>query len=60
MTLGEDASRVRTGNAPRTLATFRSHAIASLRIHGWNNIAAGLRWAASDYANTLTLLGLAF
>jgi len=60
VTLGEDASRVRTGNAPRALATFRSHAIASLRIHGWNNIAAGMRWAASDYANTLTLLGLAF
>lgn len=60
VTLGEDASRVRTGNAPRALATFRSHAIASLRIHGWKNIAAGQRWAASDYANTLTLLGLAF
>jgi predicted transposase YbfD/YdcC len=60
VTMGEDASRVRTGNAPRALATFRSHAIASLRIHGWTNIAAGLRWAASDYANALTLLGLAY
>ena len=60
VTMGEDASRVRAGNAPRALATFRSHAIASLRIHGWTNIAAGLRWAASDYANTLTLLGLAY
>ena len=59
VTLGEDASRVRTGSAPRAMATFRSHAIASLRIHGWKNIAAGLRWAASDYANAVTLLGLA-
>jgi hypothetical protein len=41
------------------MATFRNHAIASLRIHGWNNIASGLRWAARDYANALTLLGLA-
>ncbi len=60
VSLGEDASRVRTGSAPRAMATFRSHAIASLRIHGWNNIASGLRWAARDYANVLTLLGLAF
>jgi predicted transposase YbfD/YdcC len=60
VTLGEDASRVRTGSAPRALATFRSHAIASLRIHGWKNIAAGLRWAASDYANAVTLLGLEY
>ena len=58
VSLGEDASRVRTGSAPRAMATFRSHAIASLRIHGWTNIASGLRWAARDYANVLTLLGL--
>ena len=59
VTLGEDASRVRTGSAPRAIATFRSHAIASLRIHGWQNIPTGLRWAARDYANAITLLGLA-
>ena len=59
VTLGEDASRVRTGNAPRAMATFRSHTIASLRIHGWQNIPSGLRWAARDYANAITLLGLA-
>lgn len=59
VSLGEDASRVRTGNAPRAMATFRSHAIASLRIHGWQNIPSGLRWAARDYANAITLLGLA-
>ena len=54
------ASRVRTGNAPRAMATFRSHAIASLPIHGWQNIPSDLRWAARDYANAITLLGLAF
>ena len=59
VSLGEDASRVRTGNAPRAMATFRSHAIASLRIHGWQNIPSGLRWAARDYANAIALLGLA-
>ena len=40
VSLGEDASRIRTGNAPRAMATFRNHAIASLRIHGWDNIAS--------------------
>ena len=41
------------------MATFRNHAIASLRIHGWKNIPSGLRWAACDYAKVLALLGLA-
>ena len=40
VSLSEDPSRIRTRNAPRAMATFRNHAIASLRIHRWTNIAS--------------------
>lgn len=41
--LAEDASRLRTGNAPRAMATWRSLAIGALRTAGVRNIAGGLR-----------------
>ena len=56
VTFGEDASRVRTGNAPRVMASLRNLAIAALRADGWTSIASGLRWASRDYANPLSLL----
>ncbi|MFI7020727.1 ISAs1 family transposase, partial [Streptomyces sp. NPDC050164] len=40
VTYGEDASRVRTGTAPRLMATLRNLAIGLMRQAGWNNIAA--------------------
>ncbi|MGH3285538.1 MAG: ISAs1 family transposase [Streptosporangiaceae bacterium] len=58
VTYGEDGSRVRTGNAPHAMASLRNAAIATLRQDGWTNIASGLRWAARDYANPLSLLNL--
>jgi predicted transposase YbfD/YdcC len=39
----EDASRVRTGNAPRVMATLRNVSISLLRLAGVTNIAAALR-----------------
>lgn len=39
-------------------ARLRNHAIGSYRIRGWANIASGLRWAAHDYANAITLVDL--
>lgn len=36
-TLHEDACRVRTGNAPRALATLRNLAIALAQLIGWSN-----------------------
>ncbi|MGW3134011.1 hypothetical protein [Streptomyces sp. NPDC001123] len=39
MTFGEDASRVRTGGAPRVMAPLRNLAIGALRLAGWDNIA---------------------
>jgi len=59
VTYGEDASRVRTRNAPQNMASLRNLAIAALRANGWTSIASGIRWAARDYLNALSLLNLA-
>ena len=59
VTFGEDGSRVRTGNAPRVMASLRNLAIAALRADGWTSIASGLRWASRDYSNPLSLLNIA-
>lgn len=58
VTYGEDHSRVRTGTAPRTMATLRNLAISALRITGTTNIAAGLRHTARDITRPLNLLGI--
>ncbi|MCX4769567.1 ISAs1 family transposase [Streptomyces sp. NBC_01285] len=47
-TFAEDASQLRTGNAPRAMATWRNLAIGALRTAGVKNIAAGLRHNARD------------
>lgn len=44
----EDESQVRTGQAPRIMATCRNIAVSLLRLNGWDNIAAGLRHHAAD------------
>ena len=56
---GEDASCVRTRNAPQNMASMRNLAIGALRANGWNNIAAGLRWTGRNYLNPLSLLKIA-
>ncbi|GGW98269.1 ISAs1 family transposase [Streptomyces lomondensis] len=43
VTFGEDASRVRTGGAPRVMASLRNLAIGALLLAGWDDIAEGLR-----------------
>lgn len=58
VTYGEDASQVRTGNAPRAMASLRNLAISLLRKLGQTNIAKGLRTNARSATNTLKLLGL--
>ena len=57
VTFDEDGSQVRTGQAPRVMATCRNLAISMLPIAGWDNIAAGLRHHARhpDRAFTLVL-----
>jgi predicted transposase YbfD/YdcC len=57
-TFAEDASQLRTGNAPRAMATWRNLAIGALRLTGVTNIAAALRRNARDPQRPLILLGL--
>jgi predicted transposase YbfD/YdcC len=52
----EDKSLVRTGNAPRVMASLRSLAISLLRLDGQTNIAAANRHHARDPQRTLKLL----
>lgn len=56
VTLDEDRSQVRTGQAPRVMATLRNTAISLLRLGGWTNIAHGLRHHARDSERALTCL----
>ena len=60
MTLGEDASQIRTGNAPRFMAIFNNLLISLIRIkEGINaNIRAATQKAASNLSYTLSLLTL--
>src|SRR5207245_3346839 len=56
VTYQEDKSLVRTGNAPRVMASLRSLAISLLRLDGHVNIAAANRHNARDPQRTLKLL----
>jgi predicted transposase YbfD/YdcC len=56
VTYQEDKSLVRTGNAPRVMASLRSLAIGLLRLDGHINIAAANRHHARDPQRTLKLL----
>ncbi|MFE7397669.1 ISAs1 family transposase [Streptomyces sp. NPDC057557] len=57
-TYAEDASRVRTGTAPRAMASLRNLAIGALRIAGQTNIAAGLRHHTRDANRPLITLSI--
>src|SRR5664280_1585125 len=56
VTFDEDRSQVRTGNAPRVMATLRNTAISLLRQTGATNIAAALRHHARDPDRPISLL----
>ena len=56
VTYQEDRSLVRTGNAPRVMASLRSLAISLLRLDGHDNIAAANRHHVRDPQRTLKLL----
>ena len=56
VTYQEDKSLVRTGNAPRVMASLRSLAISLPRLDGQTNIAAANRHHARDPQRTLQLL----
>jgi predicted transposase YbfD/YdcC len=56
VTYQEDRSLVRTGNAPRVMASLRNLVISLLRLDGHINIAAANRHHARDPQRTLKLL----
>ncbi len=58
VTMGEDASRIRTGSAPQVLAAIRNAAIGWLRERGVDNIAAALRRNAARVPDLLKELGI--
>lgn len=58
VTMGEDASRIRSGKAPENLASVRNAAIGLLRRLGHTNIAAALRKNALKVNQLLDKLGI--
>ena len=58
VTMGEDASRVRTGSAPQALAGLRNAAVSLLRLLGKTNIAEALRENLYHVRDLLTTLGV--
>ncbi|MFI7635190.1 ISAs1 family transposase [Nonomuraea sp. NPDC049400] len=59
VTYAEDHSQVRTGNAPRAMATLRNLAIGALRLNGAGNIAQAIRYTSRDATRALAVLNLA-
>jgi predicted transposase YbfD/YdcC len=58
VTFAEDASRIRTGQAPRVMASIRNLVIALLRLTGWRNLAAATDHMAASHRDALQLIGL--
>jgi predicted transposase YbfD/YdcC len=54
----EDASRVRTRNGPRVLASMRNLAINALRLAARHDITEATRWASRNMTRPFTILGL--
>ncbi|MHB0871673.1 MAG: ISAs1 family transposase [Chloroflexota bacterium] len=58
VTLGEDASQVRSGSAPQVMAALRNTAIGLMRQNGVRNVAEALRRNAAHPEEAIALLGL--
>lgn len=56
VTLREDASKIRTGNAPRTMAALRNTALGLADLAGWRNLAAAVDHYRSHPAHALDLI----
>lgn len=59
VTFAEDASRIRSGDAPQNMAALRNGVLSLLRLHGHKNIAAALRqctWQTSRLFAYLRIL----
>lgn len=58
VTFSEDASHVRSGHAPQTMATLRNTAIGLIRLLGFRGIAPTLRHFAAHPAKAVAVLAL--
>jgi hypothetical protein len=58
VTMGEDASRIRTGSGPEVMAGLRNAAISQLRLSGVTNIAEALRENLYHSPRLLANLGI--
>jgi hypothetical protein len=58
VTMGEDASRIRTAAGPEVMAGLRNAAISLLRLSGLTNVAAALRENLYHARDLLTKLGI--
>jgi predicted transposase YbfD/YdcC len=57
-TFAEDASRLRTGTAPRAMAIFRKLAIGALRLAGVTNLAKATRINRYEHSRTFPFIGI--
>lgn len=58
VSMGEDASRIRSGAAPQIMAAFRNAAVGFLRCQGVVNVAEALRRNAAQVRQLLFSLGI--
>ncbi len=58
VTFDEDRSQIRTGSEPRVFASLRNLVISILRMHGYKNIASGLRQLSWDRELALSMIGV--
>jgi predicted transposase YbfD/YdcC len=57
VSMGEDASRVRSGQAPHALAAFRNALISALRLEGWSYLPNAFRHFCFNVQDSLRFLG---
>jgi predicted transposase YbfD/YdcC len=58
VTFDEDRSQIRTGSEPRVFASIRNLTISLLHLHGFKDIAAGLRKLGWNRELALSLIGV--
>lgn len=57
VSMGEDASQVRSGNAPQALAAFRNAIISTLRLDGWSFMPNAFRHFSNNVQHSLRFIG---
>jgi len=57
VSMGEDASSIRSGNAPQALAALRNAFISALRIDGWAYLPNAFRHFAHNVQHSLRFIG---